>query len=487
MDVSTIMKVYNSLTFQKEEFVPLEAGKVKMYVCGVTVYGSPHLGHAKSAVAFDLIHRYLKHIGYEVNIVKNYTDIDDKIIKSSQESNEDYRTISDRYIGEYEEIMELLNVAKDTRNPRATEVIDLIIKFAQELIAKGHAYEKNGSVYFSVKSFPKYTSILQRIKEHDDESEEEDYIVDQDTAFGEDKLDKRDFALWKKMKEGEPFWESPWGKGRPGWHIECSVMILHYLGETIDIHGGGQDLKFPHHRNEIAQSESHSGKVFSKYFLHNGFVNVSNEKMSKSLSNYFTVADIIKDYDPMVIRWYLISSHYRSSNNYTPGSLEPAKKTYNRLINTIKKVNDAEFGENPSNQLATLTEKVIKSKEKIVEAMADDFDTPVALAELLTLFREINKALLQDSVKINQSFKDQFFNYIEFIEEIFGIFPFLKSKTSPFSTADADEKDNLIKNLINLIIETRTKIREKKLYDISDLIRDRLKELGLDIEDKKAK
>ncbi|MHA1473009.1 MAG: DALR domain-containing protein, partial [Promethearchaeota archaeon] len=211
----------------------------------------------------------------------------------------------------------------------------------------------------------------------------------------------------------------------------------------------------------------------------------SNEKMSKSLNNFFTVADIIKDYDPMVIRWYLISSHYRSSNNYTLGSLEPAKKTYNRLINTIKKVNDAEFGEDLSNRLATLTEKIIKSKEKIVEIMADDFDTPVALAELLTLFREVNKALLQDGLKINQLFKDEFFNYITFIEELFGIFPFLKSKTLPFSTAGNDEKDNLIKNLINLIIETRTQLREKKLYDLSDLLRDRLKDLGLDVEDKK--
>jgi len=263
--------------------------------------------------------------------------------------------------------------------------------------------------------------------------------------------------------------------------------FLNYLGETIDLHGGGQDLKFPHHRNEIAQSESYSGKVFAKYFLHNGYVNVNNEKMSKSLNNFFTVADIIKDYDPMVIRWYLISSHYRSSNNYTSDSLEPAKKTYNRLINTIKKVNDAEFSEEPSKQLDVLANKIIDSKDNIVKAMDDDFDTPVALAELLTLFREINKAILQDGLKIDQSFKDQFLNYIEFIEELFGIFPFLKSKTAPFSTVDADEKDILIKNLINLIIETRAMIREKKLYDISDLIRDRLKELGLDIEDKKVK
>ncbi len=458
-----------------------------MYVCGVTVYGSPHLGHAKSAVAFDLIHRYLKFKGYEVTIVKNYTDIDDKIIKASQESNIDFRTLSNRYIEEYEEIMQMLNVEKDTHNPRATEVIDLIIKFAQKLISKGNAYEKNGSVYFSVQSFPKYNSILQRVKDHKKKSEEEDYIADQDTAFGEDKLDVRDFALWKKMKEGEPYWDSPWGKGRPGWHIECSVMILNFLGETIDVHGGGQDLKFPHHRNEIAQSESYSGKQFARYFLHNGYVNVNNEKMSKSLDNFFTVADIVKEYDPMVIRWYLISSHYRSSNNYSSESLGPAKKTYNRLINTIKKVNDTELTDAKSKQLDNLIEKIGVAKTKIIEAMDDDFDTPVANAEMLTLFRAINKALLQDNLKVNQEFKQKFSDFINFIESIFGIFPFLKSKSKLFSTESASEKDNLIKNLINLIIELRVNLREKKIYDISDTIRDRLKELGIDIEDKKVK
>jgi len=481
------MKVYNSLTFKKEELKTLEPGKVKMYVCGVTVYGSPHLGHAKSAVAFDLIHRYLKYKGYEVNIVKNYTDIDDKIIKASQENKVDFRTLSNQYIEEYEEVMQMLNVEKDTHNPRATDVMDLIIKFTQELISKGNAYERNGSVYFSVQSFPKYNTILQRVKENLKESEEEDYVTDQDTAFGEDKLDVRDFALWKKMKEGEPFWESPWGKGRPGWHIECSVMILNFLGETIDIHGGGQDLKFPHHRNEIAQSESYSGKNFATYFLHNGYVNVNNEKMSKSLANFFTVADIAKEYDPTVIRWYLISSHYRSSNNYNSDSLEPAKKTYNRLLNTIKKVNDTEFTDTKSKQLDNLIEKIGDAKTKIIDAMDDDFDTPVALAELLTLFRVINKALLQDNMKVNREFKDKFYEMINFSESIFGIFPFLKTSSKPFSTESETEKDNLIKNLINLIIEIRAKLREKKIYDVSDIIRDRLRELSVDIEDKKVK
>ncbi len=480
------MKVYNSLTFQKEEFKPIEPGKVKMYVCGVTVYGSPHLGHAKSAVAFDLIHRYLKFKGYKVNIVKNYTDIDDKIIKSSKERNIDFRTLSNQHIAEYEEIMEMLNVEQDTRNPRATEVIDFIITFIKELISKGHAYEKNGSVYFSVKSFLGYSSILQKSKDEGKESEEEDYTVDQDTAFGEDKLDSRDFALWKKMKEGEPFWESPWGEGRPGWHIECSAMILNFLGETIDIHGGGQDLKFPHHRNEIAQSESYTGKKIANYFLHNGYVNVKDEKMSKSLGNFFTVADIAKQYDPMVIRWYLISSHYRSSNNYTIESMEQAKNTYNRLINTIKKVNDAEFAEAKSKQLNDLIAKIENAENKIIDAMEDDFDTPVALAELLTLFREINKALLQDGLKINQEFKDRFFKFIEFNEKIFGIFPSLNAKMTPFSFESMDEKDKLIKSLVNLIIEMRVKLRDKKIYDLSDIIRKRLRELGIDIDDKKT-
>jgi len=296
------MKIYNSLTFAKEEFKTLEPNKVKMYVCGPTVYDSPHLSHAKSAVAFDVIHRYFKYKNYEVNIVKNYTDIDDKIIKRANELNGDYQDLARKYIKEYQEITDALNIEKETKNPRATEVIPFIIKFIKELIKKGHAYEKNGSVYFSVKSFPRYDTILQNVKEDVVQEEDEDYIGDQDTAFGEDKLDSRDFALWKKMKKGEPYWESPWGKGRPGWHIECSAMILNFLGDTIDIHGGGQDLKFPHHRNEIAQSESYTGKPFVNYFMHNGFVNIDDEKMSKSLGNYFLVSELLKEYDPMVIR-----------------------------------------------------------------------------------------------------------------------------------------------------------------------------------------
>jgi len=479
------MKVYNSLTFQKEEFKTITPNKVLMYVCGPTVYDSPHLGHAKSAIVFDLIHRFLKFKGYKVNIVKNYTDIDDKIIKRANEINLDVKTLSERYIKEYEEIMQILNVDKETKNPRATEVIEFMIEFIEGLISKGHAYERNGSVYYSVKTFPKYKTILQNIKAEDIEEEEEENLADQDTDYGDDKLDSRDFALWKKMKEGEPYWESPWSKGRPGWHIECSAMVMNFLGETIDIHGGGQDLKFPHHRNEIAQSESYTGKPFAKYFIHNGFVNIDNEKMSKSLGNFFTVSEVLKKYDPMVVRWFLISSHYRSSVNYSLEIMEQSKKNYNRLINTIKKVNAIEVSKEKSKEVNELINKIDETETRIINALDDDFDTPVAIAELLTLFREINKVLLEEKAEINKEFKDRFFKFIEDINQIFGIFPKLKAELASGISGSLDEKDDLIRNLIELISEIRTLLREKRLYNVSDKIREKLRELGIDIEDKK--
>ncbi|MGB5909593.1 MAG: cysteine--tRNA ligase [Promethearchaeia archaeon] len=479
------MKIYNSLSFKKEEFKTIEENKVKMYVCGPTVYDSPHLGHAKSAIAFDIIHRYLKYKTYNVNLIKNYTDIDDKIINRANELNVGVRELSEKYIREYEEIMEALNVEEVSKSPRATEVIPFMIDFINQLIKKGYAYEKNGSVYFSVKSFPKYDTILQNVKEDIVQEEDEDYLEDQDTTFGEDKLDARDFALWKKMKEGEPFWESPWSKGRPGWHIECSSMALNFLGETIDIHGGGQDLKFPHHRNEIAQSESYTGKPFANYFIHNGFVNINDEKMSKSLGNYFLVAELLKKYDPMVIRLFLISSHYRSSINYTLEIMDQARKNYTRLINTIKKVNMVDAIDKKSKIIEELINKVNETENKIINAMDDDFDTPIALAELFSLFREINKIILEEGTKINTTFKERFFQFINFVDQIFGIFPDLEKRISKIPIDDTDEKDNLIKNLIDILSKTRTKLREKKIYDISDYIREKLIELGVDVEDQK--
>ncbi len=478
------MKVYNSLTFKKEEFKTITPQEVKMYVCGITAYDSAHLGHLKSAISFDIIHRYLKFKGFKVNIVKNYTDIDDKIINRSNELGIDFKELSEKYIGEYEEFMEIINVEKETRNPRATEVIPFIINFIKELIKKGHAYERNGSVYFSVKSFPKYKTIFQNIKLEDLEDEEEDYLEDQDT-IGEDKIDPRDFALWKKMKEGEPYWESPWGKGRPGWHIECSAMVLQYLGDTIDIHGGGQDLKFPHHRNEIAQSESYTGKPFANYFIHNGFVNVDNEKMSKSLGNFFLVSDLLKQYDPMVIRFFLISSHYRSSINYSLENLKQAEKNYNKLINIIKKINDLTTVSKSSKEFKKLISQIDKAASNIIKAMDDDFDTPVAIAEIMSLIRELNKAILEQKVEITEEFKDRFFKFIENIDLIFGFFPTLKKELKSGVMGTTDEKDKLVKDLIEIISAIRTQLRKRNIYDLSDKIREKLRELGINIEDPK--
>lgn len=478
------MKVYNSLTFKKEEFKSIIPNEVKMYVCGPTVYDSAHIGHAKSAVTFDLIHRYLKFKGNKVIVVKNYTDIDDKIIERANEKNVNFKDISEPYIAEYEDIMKALNVEADTANPRATEFIPKIIDFIQGLISKGNAYENNGSVYFSVNTFEKYNTIFKRFKDAESKDNETELILDQDTQFGDDKRDPKDFALWKKMKEGEPYWESPWGKGRPGWHIECSAMALNLLGETIDIHGGGQDLKFPHHPNEIAQSESYTGKSFSNFFVHNGFINVDDEKMSKSLKNFFLVTDILKEYDPMVVRWYLVSSHYRSSINYSPDSLVQSKKEYTKLLNTIKKVYESVQIKKDTKEMNDLIHRIELAYKNIITAMDDDFDTPVAIAEILTLFREINKVILQDAKEITESFKKSFTNFIDNMETILGVFPDIKNTILGYNKG-TDEQEIMIKNLIELITTIRDQMRQKKLYEMSDQIRDRLRELGIDIEDRK--
>ena len=477
------MKVYNSLTFQKEEFKSIRPNEVLMYVCGPTVYDSPHLGHAKSAVAFDIISRYFKFKGYNVKNVKNYTDIDDKIIKRANERNIDFETLSNQYIDEYEEIMKLLNVQKDFKNPRATEVITYMIEMIKGLIDKGNAYESMGSVYYDVSSFPKYMTILQKIKEDDIEEEMEDE-VENSMVLASGKREVKDFALWKNSKEGEPFWESPWGKGRPGWHIECSAMALNYLGDTIDIHGGGRDLKFPHHRNEIAQSEAHTGKTFANYFMHNGFVNIDNEKMSKSLDNFFLVSDVAREYDPMVIRFFLLSSHYRRSINYSLENMTQAKKNYEKIVNTIQRIYKLDTEETDPSNLKELISTIDAAEMKIVDAMDDDFNTPVAIAEILTVFKDLNRIIFEKRVAVNNEIKNKFFNFIEKIDKIFGIFPNLIKNLEAGSMGTENEKDKLIKDLLNLLKDTRSKLRAKKDYDISDYIREKLKELGLNIEDK---
>lgn len=478
------MKIYNSLTFRKEEFKTIKPNEVLMYVCGPTVYDSAHLGHAKSAVAFDIIRRYLEFKGYNVKLVKNYTDIDDKIINRANESGVDYKTLSEQYIKEYRETMEILNVENDYKNPRATELVDFMIEFVQRLISKGYAYAENGSVYFSVKSFPKYKTIFQNIDL--EEESEMDRLEEQNAEFGEEKRDRKDFALWKKSKEGEPYWESPWGQGRPGWHIECSAMAIKFLGETIDIHGGGQDLKFPHHRNEIAQSEAYTGKRFSNFFVHNGFVNVNNEKMSKSIGNFFLVSDVIKEYDPMVIRWFLISSHYRSSINYSPENIKQAEKNYNKMLNTIRKINEILPIKEESIEIKNLISKINETESNMIRAMDDDFDTPVAIAEIMTLFREINRIILEEKASVTKDFKDKFLKFVENMDKIFGIFPALKKELKLGVLGKTDDKEELIKKLVDILIDTRIKLRKLKLYSISDDLREKLKSLGINVEDRNS-
>jgi len=476
------MLVYNSLTFQKEKFEPLNPDKVLMYVCGPTVYDSPHLGHAKSAVAFDLIRRYLEYKGFNVKIVKNYTDIDDKIIKRANEKNMDFKALSEKYIEEYDTIMQVLNIKPESRTPKATEIIDFMIEVIQTLIEKGYAYESNGSVYFAVKTYPGYNTIFQN-------KEEEEYIEyeipeDEQPLYG-DKYDPNDFVLWKAWKEGEPYWESPWGKGRPGWHIECSCMALRFLGDVIDIHGGGLDLKSPHHKNEIVQSTAYTGEdIFAKYFLHNGFIEVDQEKMSKSLGNFFLVSDLLEKFDPMVIRFFLISSHYRSSANFSMNSIQQAENTYEKMLNTIKKIHELNPVDKESQQLIDLNSKIEQTKIKIIEAMDNDFGTPEALAEILKLFNEINRVVFEKNIDITEQFKDQFLGFIEELEQIFGIFPDLRKKLKLGIIEPIGEKDKLIKNLLNIINETREELRKRKLYEISDKIREKLQDLGINLEDK---
>jgi len=321
------IKLYNSLAGKKEELVPVNKGKIGMYVCGITVYDVCHIGHARSAAAFDTIRNYLEYKGFDVTFVKNFTDIDDKIIKRANDEGSDYKTISERYIKEYYEDMRVLNIRDADVEPRATQFIDKMIDMVAMLVEKGIAYEIDGSIYFEISKFTEYGKLSGK--------QVEELQAGARVAVDEEKKNPLDFALWKKSKENEPGWDSPWGKGRPGWHIECSVMGMNILGETFDIHGGGKDLVFPHHENEIAQSESFSGKPFVKYWIHNGFVNIDQEKMSKSLGNFFTIKDILKSYPAEALRLFLLSTQYRNPINFSEDSIKNACTSLDRIYTTL--------------------------------------------------------------------------------------------------------------------------------------------------------
>ncbi len=459
------MKVYNTLSKRKEDFVPIEEGKVRMYVCGPTVYDLIHIGNARPMIIFDTARRYMEHKGYEVNFVSNFTDVDDKIIKKANEEGTEPSVISERYIAECKKDMEALNVRPATTHPQATREIDGMIEMIQTLIDKGHAYvAQDGTVYFRTRSFPGYGKLSH--KNLDDlRSGERSLLV----SGEEQKEDPLDFVLWKPKKEGEPFWESPWCDGRPGWHIECSVMSKKYLGEEIDIHAGGEDLIFPHHENEIAQSEAANGKPFAKYWMHNGFLNIDNKKMGKSLGNFFTVRDIGKKYDLQVFRFFMLSAHYRSPLNFSAELMEAAGNGLERILTCVSNLSflmeNAKEGEMSAGELAKKQEAE-GFINKFDAAMDDDFNTADALSAIFELVKFANTCATEGSSRaFLQALKDE----IVALADICGL--------------EVERKQELLDGEIEALIQERQEARKAKNFARADEIRDILLGKGILLED----
>lgn len=459
------MKIYNTLSKRKEEFVPIEEGKVRMYVCGPTVYNLIHIGNARPMIVFDTVRRYMEHKGYDVNYVSNFTDVDDKIIKASIEEGVDASVISERYIAECKKDMQNMNVKPATTHPKATEEIDGMIAMIQTLVDKGYAYvAEDGTVYFRTRNFKDYGKLSH--KNIDDLQGGMRSLL----VSGEDqKEDPLDFVLWKPKKEGEPYWESPWCDGRPGWHIECSVMSKKYLGEQIDIHAGGEDLVFPHHENEIAQSEAANGKEFSKYWMHNAFLNIDNKKMSKSLGNFFTVRDISEKYDLQVLRFFMLSAHYRSPLNFSADLMMAAKNGLERIITGTENVkyalSNAKKEQMDDAEKALLTEA--KGFEtKFDEAMDDDFNTADAISAIFELIKFANINATADKSK---EFLQEILNEILTLTDICGLI--------------VDKEEEMLDSDIEALIAERTAAKKAKDFAKADAIRNELLEKGIILED----
>lgn len=455
------MKLFNTLTRRKEEFIALNEGKVGIYSCGPTVYDFFHIGNARAFVMADTLRRYLEFKGYQVNFVQNFTDIDDKMINRAKQEGTTVKELADRFISEFYIDAEGLGLKKPTVQPKATEHIQEMIEMIQKLIGKGLAYEANEDVYFDTSSFNGYGKLSHQ--------NVEDLEAGARVEVNEKKKNPLDFVIWKAKKEGEPSWSSPWGEGRPGWHIECSAMSIKYLGETVDIHTGGVDLVFPHHENEIAQSEGTTGKPFVRYWFHNGFINVDNEKMSKSLGNFFTARDISKEFDYEVIRFYILSIHYRNPINYSKDSLEQAKTGLERLYNCINNLNFLK--ENAQEKELTVIEEGLimslkKYKNEFIEAMEDDLNTADSLGSLFEAVREVNSKINENSSKkvIESSIE-----IIMELAEVLGILGKVQNQTLESEVED--------------IINKRQEARKNKDWTAADDIRDQLKKMGIIIED----
>ncbi len=455
------IQIKNTLTGKKEEFVPHEHGKVKMYVCGVTVYDDIHMGHARSIIVFDVIVRYLRHCGYDVTYLTNFTDVDDKIINRAAEEGVDALEVSSRYIKHYFEDVEKLGVQKADLYPKASEEMQSIIEMVEAIINNDFGYStEDGSVYFSVDKVKDYGRLTKQ-KLEDMESSGRIVLNDQ-------KKNPMDFAIWKAAKPGEISWDSPWGKGRPGWHIECSAMIRKYLGDEIDIHGGGNDLIFPHHENEILQTEAVTGKPLSKYWMHNGMLQVQGEKMSKSLGNFFRVRDVSEKYDQYVIRFYFLNTHYMSPLIYSEDMLIEARTSLERLTNNYTDLK-AYMKQGPSGDgdICDVTEN---HRSKFMDAMNDDFNTRAAIEEMFQLARITNKSMADGTM--SKEGAEKFVDLLNEFNEILGIF-----------SEKSNEDDGTFDSVMQILIDLRAELRKRKAYDLSDMIRDRLNEANVHLED----
>jgi len=481
------LRIYNSLTKRKEEFLPLREGKVSMYVCGVTVYDRCHIGHARAAVVFDMVYRFLGHLGFAVTYVRNYTDVDDKIINRANQEGVSSQEIAERYIAEYEADMKSLGVRPPTHEPRATENISQIIELVQKLLAKGYAYPVNGDVYFAVEKFPSYGKLSGRNLE--------EMRAGARVEVDERKNNPLDFALWKSSKPGEPAWESPWGQGRPGWHIECSAMSQRFLGESFDIHGGGKDLIFPHHENEIAQSEAATGKPFVRFWVHNGFVNIEQEKMSKSLGNIRAIRDILKEVHPEALRLFLLSNHYRSPLDFSLQNIAEARANLDRFYSALLGIEEglSKGKEDPPLKASSLKgsakelqEKISLVKEKFGEAMEDDFNTALALGYLHELTRVINRVLGEKSFRKDPSApsllrrgKECLLGY----GDILGLFQELPAEYFAGQRQRFLQVKGIEEGEIRALIAEREEARKGKDFARADEIRSRALACGIALED----
>lgn len=470
------IKVYNTLTKQKEDFIPAVPGKVNIYVCGVTPYNHPHVGNARPFVTWDVIRRFLEHEGYDVTHVQNFTDVDDKIINTANQEGVQWYDICNRYIDSYFEVMDKFNVRRAHVYPRVSEHIEDIIGTVKALIENGYAYEVDGDVYYRVEKFERYGQLSGRNLE--------DMLAGARVDVDDRKENPMDFALWKAAKPGEPAWESPWGPGRPGWHIECSTMSMKYLGESFDFHGGGSDLIFPHHENEIAQSEGCTGcHPFVRYWLHNGFITVNEEKMSKSLGNFFMVRDILEHYEPETLRFFIVSTHYRSPLDFSDERLTEAKRGLARLAQAKKALGEMKLvpGAGPTEKSLLIRAKAAELRESFLEAMRDDFNTALAISYMFALAREINiyrKDITASGVKPDGKLlavADSVFT------EMCGVIGVLEN--TQVQEAAGEQRGGKESELVELIVSMRQEARREKNYALADALRNKLGDIGIVLQD----